>query len=300
VPLPAAPSAAGRAEEASVVLAPERTDWVPLAAVAAGVGVLFSPLFLTWAHSAWTNGSHELVMLGVAVWLVIRDREAIALLPTVERTAAGWVLLGVGLVLSMVARIVEIPTALVLSLVAVLAGCMWQFKGWPGVRLIGFSLAFLLFAIPLPYELVLWLTGPLKEGVSAVSTAILWALGFPAGQSGVVITIGQYQLLVAEACAGLQTMFTLEAMGLLYARLLNHTDPLRNTLLAIVVIPISFVANVVRVVLLAILTYGFGDDVGQGFLHGSAGIVLFGVALGLIAIVNAVAERLWPSRKASS
>ena len=44
-----------------------------------------------------------------------------------------------------------------------------------------------------------------------------------------VITIGQYQLLVDEAVPGLQTMFTLEAMGLLYANLMQHSvDPAQH------------------------------------------------------------------------
>jgi exosortase/archaeosortase family protein len=38
----------------------------------------------------------------------------------------------------------------------------------------------------------------------------------------------------------------------------------------------------VRVVILMLVTYWFGDDVGQGFVHGFAGLVLFSVALLLI------------------
>jgi len=49
--------------------------------------------------------------------------------------------------------------------------------------------------------------------------------------------------------------------------------------LGILIVPISFVANMTRVLFLALLTYHFGDEVGQGFLHGFAGIVLFVIAL---------------------
>ena len=116
--------------------------------------------------------------------------------------------------------------------------------------------------------------------------------GYPIGLSGVVITIGQYQLLVNEACAGLQTMFTLEAMGLLYASLMNHSSTLRNALLAVLVVPIAFCANVVRVMVLALVTYHLGDAAGQGFLHGFAGMVLFVVALVLVMGVDALLGRL--------
>jgi exosortase/archaeosortase family protein len=40
----------------------------------------------------------------------------------------------------------------------------------------------------------------------------------------------------------------------------------------------GYVANVVRVTLLASITYYLGDRVAQGFLHGLAGIVLMIVA----------------------
>jgi exosortase len=154
----------------------------------------------------------------------------------------------------------------------------------------------MLFALPLPYLLVLKLTAPMKAAVSVVATQLLGWLGYPIGRSGVVITIGQYQLLVTEACAGLQTMFTLEAMGLLYASLVSSSSALRNTLLAVLVVPVAFGANVVRVVVLALVTYYLGDAAGQGFLHGFAGMLLFGVALVLIMAADTLLCRALASR----
>ena len=52
--------------------------------------------------------------------------------------------------------------------------------------------------------------------------------------------------------------------------------------LAILIMPIAFCANVVRVMILVLVTYHFGDEAGQGFVHGFAGMVLFMVALALI------------------
>ena len=95
------------------------------------------------------------------------------------------------------------------------------------------------------------------------------------------LTVGQYQLLVADACAGLNSMFTLESLGLFYMKIMDYQSRARNTILAVMIIPISFVSNVVRVMVLVLVTYHFGDEAGQGFLHGFAGMVLFGVALSL-------------------
>ena len=96
------------------------------------------------------------------------------------------------------------------------------------------------------------------------------------------MVIGPYQLLVADACSGLNSIFTLEALGLFYMKLMSYQSKARNILLAVAIIPISFVSNVVRVICLILITYYYGDQVGQGFMHGFAGMLLFGVALILI------------------
>jgi EpsI family protein len=46
-------------------------------------------------------------------------------------------------------------------------------------------------------------------------------------------------------------------------------------LLAILIIPMAFIANIIRVMILVLVTYHFGDEAGQGFVHGAAGMVLF-------------------------
>lgn len=111
-----------------------------------------------------------------------------------------------------------------------------------------------------------------------------------------MITVGQYQLLVAEACAGLQTMFTLEALGLLYTHMMAYKSAVRSVLMAVLVVPVAFFANVVRVVILVLITYHLGDEVGQGFVHGFAGMVLFAVALVFIMSLDRVMGAVLPKR----
>ena len=82
----------------------------------------------------------------------------------------------------------------------------------------------------------------------------------------------------------MRTLFMLEALGILYLNLVHHTSLLRNIMLPILIIPISFAANVIRVIVLVLITYYFGDEAGQGFLHGFAGIVLF--LAGLVIMVG--------------
>ena len=168
------------------------------------------------------------------------------------------------------------------------------FRGWSAVKQTAFVWVFLLFVLPLPFGWVLALTSPLKTGVSALAAWLLQGVGYPVGREGVILTVGQYQLLVAEACAGLHSMFVLEAMGLLYSHLAQHRVAARGITLAVMAVPIAFVANVLRVMALVLITYHFGDAVGQGFLHRFAGVLLFALALAMLAGLDALLGRWWP------
>jgi hypothetical protein len=48
---------------------------------------------------------------------------------------------------------------------------------------------------------------------------------------------------------------------------------------------------------LSLITYHFGDEAGQGFLHGFAGMVLFMSALMLIIAVDGLLHRLFGVRR---
>ena len=85
-------------------------------------------------------------------------------------------------------------------------------------------------------------------------------------------------------------------MGLLYLNLVSHSSALRTTLLAILIVPIAFAANVIRVIILVLVTFYFGDEAGQGFIHGFAGIVLFTSALALTIFVDHIIRALIPAR----
>jgi exosortase len=139
----------------------------------------------------------------------------------------------------------------------------------------------------------------MKMAVSYATEHLLYWVGYPIARTGVILQIGQYQLMVADACAGLQTLLTLESLGLFYLNVVRHTSPVRNVVLALLIIPISFTANVIRVIALTLITYYFGDAAGQGFLHGFAGMVLFVSALLLIISVDSVLQYLVKQRSAA-
>jgi exosortase B len=169
-------------------------------------------------------------------------------------------------------------------------------RGLTALKALWFPLFFIIFMLPLPLDSI---TMPMKMAVSYVTENILFSFGYPIARSGVILQIGQYQLLVADACAGMHTLISLEALGLLYLNLVKHDSWIRNVTLAILIIPISFTANVIRVIALTLITYYFGDEVGQGFVHGFAGMLLFVIALLFIFSVDTALQYYVKKRGAS-
>ncbi|WP_310460703.1 exosortase B [Sphaerotilus sp.] len=274
-------------------------NFVPWLIAIAGLLAMYGPTFWDLFHGLWAGDQqgHGPIVLAISIWLLWQKRNELDTLPVQPKPIAGWSLLAFGLVLYLVGRSQNILIFEVGSIVFVTASMLLLLSGSSALKLMWFPLFFMAFMVPLPGLFVDALTQPMKMAVSYVAEFVLYHLGYPISRSGVILQIGQYQLLVADACAGLNTLFTLEALGLLYLNLVRHQSAMRNILLAIFIVPISFTANVIRVIVLTLITYHFGDAAGQGFLHGFAGMVLFLAALTLIIASDGLLRMIVPNRQ---
>lgn len=269
--------------------------WWP---VWAGLAVLFVPTLSDLLQGPWATAEqgHGPIILCLALWLIWRKWPFIVAASEPDGAPAlATVALVFGLVLYVLGRSQHILMFEMSAIPLLLAALIWRRYGAASLRATWFAFFFMLFMIPLPGELVTALTMPMKMAVSFATEQLLFAVGYPIGRTGVILQIGQYQLLVADACAGLQTLLTLEALGLFYLNLKPHSSAVRNLVLALLIVPISFSANVIRVVALTLITYHAGSAAGQGFLHGFAGIVLFLTALTLIMAADSALQ--WHLRR---
>ncbi|MCA1977677.1 MAG: exosortase B [Thiobacillus sp.] len=281
-------------------LSPLKTWWP----VVVGLLVLYVPTYSMLAHGLWNSDDHAHgpIVLAVALFLLWQKRavfEAAAAVPTRGQVMAGWVLLVVGLLAYALGRSQDILLFEVGSQIPVILGAILVTQGMRAARAVWFALFFLLFMIPLPGFVVDAATGPLKQYISIIAEQVLYAAGYPIARSGVTLTVGQYQLLVADACSGLHSMFSLSAMGLLYLYLMQHTSLARNLVIMAAILPIAFAANIVRVMVLVLVTYHLGDEAGQGFLHGFAGIMLFIIGLLFLFALDGLLGFIFPDRPRS-
>jgi exosortase B len=230
---------------------------------------------------------HGPIVLSISLWLLYRKWGEMELAAKGQAPSNwGWPIFVVGLLLYAVGRSQDILLLEIGSVIWLLVGLILLQRGASALKAQWFALFFMVFMVPLPSAVVDTVTMPMKMAVSYVAENIMYLAGYPIARTGVMLQIGQYMLLVADACAGLHTLLTLEALGLLYLNLVQRDSVFRNVGLALLIVPISFTANVIRVTSLSLITYHFGDAAGQGFLHGFAGMVLFLSALMLIIGVD--------------
>lgn len=264
------------------------TLWGP---IAIGLIALYLPTYYALSQGIWKLGDqeHGPIVLMVVLFLFWQKREYLLNINVSKgHPVIGGLLLIFGLICYFVGRSQDIAILDIGSQMLVFGGILLATRGTSALKAMLFPLFFIIFLLPLPLDSI---TLPMKMAVSNVTETILLWFDYPIARSGVVLQIRHYQLLVADACAGMHTLISLEALGLLYLNLVKHNSTFRNITLAILIVPISFISNVIRVIVLVLITYYFGDEVGQSFVHDFAGILLFVMALTLTFSADSLIQK---------
>ncbi len=268
-----------------------------------GLLAMYIPTYIHTSQTLWATDdqSHGPIILFLIAYLIwMRRDELFAALETSRPMPwLGWMFFVIGAFSYVIGRSQDILILDLGSQIPMVIGLILIVFGAKFLRVIAFPIFFMIFLLPIPGAFLAAITLPMKIAVSYVVDNLLFHLGYPIARDGVILQIGQYQLMVADACAGMNTLISLEAMGLLYLNLVRHDSLARNLILATLIVPISFTANVIRVTSLTLITYYFGNEVGQGFIHGFAGLVLFTVALLLILTVDSTIQWWLDKRQGS-
>jgi exosortase len=243
--------------------------------------VAATPGILSLVRNHWSTeqGAAGPIILMTGLWLLWH--EAAAMTPARERAAA-WIVPGALLVIgacTVMAAITAKQWLQLLGIYASLIVVLYGVMGWRQLLQLRVPLLYLGFIIPPPDNIAIPLTRALKELVAGASVDFVAALGIPAARDGVLLYIGQYELVVAAACSGMNSIFSLTAIGLFYVYLLHRAHARYAALLAVLMVPIALFANGVRVVALLLITYYGGEAMGQGLLHEAAGLFIFLIAL---------------------
>jgi len=194
----------------------------------------------------------------------------------------GLVVLVPSLVLCVISSTSEIVSVSWFFLLTTLVGLVLYYLGKRVALILAFPLVFLFSSAPMPEFLVQRVTMPLKQ---AATTNAAWLLkngmGIYCEREGAVILLPNQEDLVGEpkkltvgaVCSGLRSLIALISFGLLFA----YITPLsmtKRTILFAATIPASFVANLARILALALVAWKWdlsaatGDGLWQAMENG--------------------------------
>jgi exosortase len=240
------------------------------------------PTILHLSKETWSteSGAQGPIVLATGGWLVWRQWGNLTSDAKSGRSAITIIILTAAVISYVFGRAFDFLTAEAAGLYLIgLAAAQAFFSGGSIIRN-WFPFAYLALAIPPPAWLLAQATSPLKHVVAAA-------------REGVTIFVAQYQLLVEDACSGMNSIVGLLAIGLFYVYVARKASLVYSILLAFFIVPFAIAANIIRIVTLVLITYSFGDSVGQGFLHFAAGIFVFIVALLLVFLADNVLSQLF-------
>ena len=257
-----------------------------------GALALAIPTMRSVASQSWSTeqGAHGPIVLATALWLVWRQRDELGPCIRPGSLPLALALAVPVLALYFVARITGILELEGPAMYLVLLIVLYASIGAAAMRRIWFPLLYVMFVFPPPDTLVATITQPLKIGLSRVAVNLLHATGMPIARTGVIIQVAQYDVLVAAACAGLNSIISLSAICLFYVYVRHNANWRYALLLMGVIVPVAIFSNFLRVLSLILITYHLGDAAAQGFLHEFAGIFMFMVALACILGIDALAR----------
>jgi exosortase len=246
---------------------------------------LYSPLLLRLAQQWWQdpNYTHGFFVPLFSLFLIWESRGQLAAL---QIKPSWWGL--VMLVLALMALVLgTIGSGFFLSRVSLLlliCGMVVFLAGWKHLAAISFPLAFLILMIP-SSTLVDQITFPLQLLASKTATLLLTGVGVLAAREGNIILLPTARLEVAEACSGIRSLFSLITLTVIYGYLAETRTGVR-VLLALIAVPVSILANALRIAFTGLVVQYWGLEGAQGTLHLLSGWLIFAGSLLLIFVLH--------------
>ncbi len=246
---------------------------------------LFRWLTIMWRSelNAAVDYSHGMLIPFVSLWLLWRKRKDLKEALAHPRPHAFGIVLWAGaILLQFVGLRSQIPHLGAISFIVALWALVWSFAGFTAAKLTLFPLAFLFFAVPI--EFLAQATFPLRLFGSIVATGILNGIGIETVRRGTAVlsTAGQgFALDVADPCSGIRSLMTLMALTAGYAYVFKQGLAARCLLFALS-LPIAVIANIARIVTIALVALSFGTDIGMKLYHDYSGYLVFVIAVLLV------------------
>jgi exosortase D (VPLPA-CTERM-specific) len=240
--------------------------------------------------------SHGFLIPVVSAWLLWTRRESV--LASVGRPSwSGPAIILLALIMLVVGEYGSLFLLSQLGFILVLIGLVLATGGYSLLKATFVPIAFLIFAIPLPYFIESKLTLQLQLVSSQLGVDVIRLFRIPVYLEGNIIDLGYYRLAVIEACSGLRYLYPLLSLSFLAAYLFQA--PLWQRLLVFVsAVPITIGMNGLRIGMVGVTVDRWGTAMAEGVLHFFEGWVIF-IACAAILIAEIFLLARFSGRKFS-
>jgi len=167
--------------------------------------------------------------------------------------------------------------------VLMLGGTLWALLGSGRFRVLAISVAFLLFAVPLPESVMTAATAPLRTVAVVLTTAILRAGGIPVVREGNILELAKGCVGVTDACSGVRSVSVLLVFAVFMSALMRLSVA-RVFGLLVAVPAMAVAANLIRIVFSAWAVASGRPGLAEGRIHDAVGMVTEAIAA--VAIVG--------------
>jgi exosortase C (VPDSG-CTERM-specific) len=152
------------------------------------------------------------------------------------------------------------------------------FMGTRWMRAAAFPMAFLIFMVPLPDDVVRSLELASVNGSADVAASLFKASGTPLLRDGVIFKLPTIVLEVARECSGIRSSWVLLITSLVASNMFL-TSPWRRLLLVAFVIPLGIARNGFRILVIGLLCVHVGPHMIDSVIHHRGGPIFFVLSL---------------------
>ncbi|TWU04860.1 exosortase U [Stieleria varia] len=235
----------------------------------ASVPLLIPYMIDMWAHDRYRYFPFALLATG---WLVYNRFDGRFYPP---RSWFSWGVISIACVLIAGSAVIQFPWFAAVGFVLIALCCLHAMRGHEDTSLLVCGLPLLTF-IQLPRADVL-LTQKLQDITTWLSSVMLDASAVPHTVSNRVIQLADRELFVAEACSGIQSVFTLGFLACVLLAFRRRPVWLFPVYLLIACL-LAVLANVIRVTVVALGIAWFQIDMTAGWSHDMIGYLALIIA----------------------
>ena len=243
-----------------------------------GLMLAVAPLLVPYFISLWANPTYRYFPFAIlAVVLFARGRSDGYFYP--PRGWISWLSLCIALLLVVAGTVLRFPWFAAVALVIVSTAMLYAMRGEDDPSLIAVVLPLLTVVQLVRADKIL--VQELQKVTTWMSSVLLDAFAVPHAVANNVIQLADRELFVAEACSGIQSVFTLGFLALMIVVWRRRRVWMAPFYLLIACLLAVF-ANVIRVTVVAMAAHNFQADLAEGWPHELLGYVALAIAFGFL------------------